>query len=242
MVNCLSNLRQWGLAEQTYASDNNDGMPSDGLDRDNEDAYPGDNMQFEMNNWMNCLPQLVAEHTLASYVTNAASNAMENSRILPFPGALGKIWECPSATMPVGDLQNLDGAGKAGFFSYAMNIDLKRNKADVPPGESLPFPQEPKLSSLQKPVATVFMEEVVFNYNEALSAGYDVNVYAYSKFPSLRWRSFPARHDNTGGILTFADGHAAFYKEYYINRQQPSRWEWLNPDVIWNPAYRQLNP
>ena len=29
-INCVSNLRQWGLALQVYASNNNDAMPCDG--------------------------------------------------------------------------------------------------------------------------------------------------------------------------------------------------------------------
>lgn len=241
-ANCLSNLRQWGFAEHIYAADSQDGIPGDGLDRDNDDTYPGDNMQFNTANWMNCLPELVGEQNLSYYVKNSTSSAVKNSEILPFPGGVGKIWECPSATMPANDLQNLEGAGMAGFFSYVMNIDLKRNAANYPPGDSMPFPQEPKLTALQKPSATVFMEDVVFNYAESQAAGYSINNYSYSELPALRWRSFPSRHNNSGGILNFVDGHTSFYKTSYINRQQANRWEWLNPDVIWNPAYRALNP
>ena len=29
-INCVSNLRQWGLGIRTYASDNSDGIPADG--------------------------------------------------------------------------------------------------------------------------------------------------------------------------------------------------------------------
>ncbi|HTA29470.1 MAG TPA: hypothetical protein VK731_03235, partial [Candidatus Cybelea sp.] len=32
-VQCISNCKHWGLAGQLYAGDNNDGIPSDGLDR-----------------------------------------------------------------------------------------------------------------------------------------------------------------------------------------------------------------
>src|SRR5437588_1088102 len=30
-INCVSNLKQWGLAGQIYASDNNDAIPTDGM-------------------------------------------------------------------------------------------------------------------------------------------------------------------------------------------------------------------
>jgi len=244
-TNCLSNLRQWGLAEHIYASDYNDGIPSDGLDRENGDTYPGDNMQFSMVNWMNCLPSLLNERNLADYATNANSSAVENSKILPFPGGVGKIWECPSATMPEQDLMNLQGAGIGGFFSYVMNIDLKGITIDGDvraPGKYSPFPQEPKVSSLRKPSATVFMSEAVFNYAEGQAVGYRVENYTYSSIPALRWRSFPNRHNQSGAVLNFVDGHASFYKSSYVNRQQTNRWEWPNPDIIWNPAYRMNNP
>jgi len=39
-VNCVSNLKQWGLGAQIYASDNNDGIPRDGMGHNGQ--YPGD--------------------------------------------------------------------------------------------------------------------------------------------------------------------------------------------------------
>ena len=242
---CLSNLRQWGLAQQIYAADNQDGIPSDGLDRNNGDTYPGNNMQFDTHNWMNLLPELVSDHDLSFYAANAGSTAAYNSTVYPFPGGKGAFWECPAAFMSAGDLQNLSGGGIGGFFSYVMNIDLKRSFAATPtspPGGYLPFPKEPKLSSLQKPTATVLMSEAVFNYAEGQAVGYSSGNYTYSTLPSLRWRSFPMRHGGAGANLTFVDGHASFFKTAYINRQQASGWEWLNPDVIWSPPYRLLNP
>jgi prepilin-type N-terminal cleavage/methylation domain-containing protein len=242
---CLSNLRQWGLAEQVYAADNRDGIPADGLDRNNSDSYPGNNMQFAMNNWMNLLPPMVADHELAYYATNAGGSGTFNAKVFPFPGnGLVRIWQCPAATMPVTDLQTLTGAGVGGFFSYAMNLDLKRQFSSVPstsPGGYMPYPQEPRLVNLRRASATVLMEDAVFNYAEGQAVGYTSGNHTYSVNPALRWRSFPSRHNGSGGILNFVDGHSSFYKTAYINRQQGSGWEWLNPDVIWNPPYRAFN-
>jgi prepilin-type N-terminal cleavage/methylation domain-containing protein len=244
-TSCLSNLRQWGLAEQVYATDNQDGIPSDGLDRNNGDIYPGaGNMQFDTHNWMNQLPELMNTPDISYYATNAGGSGTYNSKIFPFPGnGIGPIWQCPSATMPVGDLQNLSGGGVGGFFSYVMNIDLKRLASANAPGGYLPFPQEPKLASLTQPSATVFMEDAMFNFAESQATGFYPSTYnGYSQLPALRWRAFPARHGGSGAILNFVDGHSSFFKASYICRQQTSTWEWLNPDVIWNPPYRAANP
>ena len=63
-INCVSNLKQWGLAMHLYATDFNDGIPRDGMDSTGN--YPGANgAQLDMNAWFNLLPPYVAEHTLA---------------------------------------------------------------------------------------------------------------------------------------------------------------------------------
>ena len=244
-TNCISNLKQWNLAEQIYATDNNDGIPSDGLDRNNGDTYPGNNMQFAANNWMNLLPPLVAATPLAVYATNAGSSAAGNAKVYPFPGnGLGPIWHCPAAIMPFSDLQNLSGGGIGGFFSYVMNIDLKRSFSTVSssPGNSLPYPQEPRIITLLHPSATVFMEDAVFNYAEGQAVGYSSANYTFSNDTALRWRSFPKRHNGKGGILSFLDGHASFYNEAYLVPQQSNGYEKILSDVIWSPAYRTLAP
>ena len=38
-INCVSNLKQWGLAGQIYFTDNNDRIPTDGMDQNGQ--YPG---------------------------------------------------------------------------------------------------------------------------------------------------------------------------------------------------------
>src|SRR5450759_225010 len=138
-ASCVSNLRQWGLALQMYSNDNNNGMPSDGNQRTTGTAHfknysyiPGDSQQ--PNAWFNLLPEYVGEKMLSKYTINAVATAQQNSQLLPFPGGLGKIFECPGAQMSSADFAILDGVspgppstpnGKDGFFSYGMNIDLK---------------------------------------------------------------------------------------------------------------------
>jgi hypothetical protein len=146
--------------------------------------------------------------------------------------------------MSDGDLQALQaaGGGAEGFFSYCMNIDLKKAPADPATvgvsGPNMQYPRMPKISGLAKPTGTVLLTDSVFNSTEGFSAGNNT----YSINPAARWRAFPSRHNKQGGILNFMDGHAAYYKQSLIKNQQANGNEPLLGDVIWNPPYRIVFP
>jgi type II secretory pathway pseudopilin PulG len=238
-TNCLSNLRQWGFAMNMYATDFKDGIPRDGMGANAQ--YPGagpDGTHADMNAWFNLLPPMMSQKTLNDYWNQPGGNMAAK---LPFPGANGKIWHCPSATMPKSDLDKVSGGGAEGFFSYVMNIDLKKSPDDPTPGVTagnIGYPAMPKLSSLPKISATVMLMDSIFNSSEGFSSG---NTY-YSVNPAARWRAFPSRHDRAGGILNFMDGHASYYKQSVVKNQQADGNEPLLGDVIWNPPYRALHP
>ena len=236
-ANCLSNLKQWGLAMNIYASDFKDAIPRDGMSATG--TYPGGSgAHADMNAWFNLLPPLVGERILNDYWNDPGGNM---SAKLPFPGGKGRIWHCPTATMSPGDLAAVSGGGAEGFFSYVMNIDLKKDPGDPNPGVTagnLPYPLMPKLGGLAKPTATVLLTDSVFNSTEGFSAG---NTF-YSVNPAARWRAFPSRHNKFGGILNFMDGHAAYFKQSVIKNEQANGNEPLLGDVIWNPPYRVKFP
>jgi len=248
-ANCLSNLRQWGLAEVLYAGDNGDVLPHDGMGvsglyPDMPPPPPAQpfNGSRDQSQWFTLLPPLMGEKPLFQYTANAGSSAKYNSTVNPFPGGLGKIWQCPAATMSDGDLQAVSGQGAEGFFSYGMNIDLKRtwNEA-TKTGGTMPYPKMPKMSGLPNVAGTVLMLDLAFNPTE-----WPYNNVFYSVNPAGRWTVFPKRHSSKqGGILNFVDGHAKFYKWSYVYNPNPgpdvSIGE-LHNDIIWNPAYRAANP
>ena len=238
-TNCLSNLRQWGLAMTLYATDYKDAIPRDGMSK--TATYPGggpDGTHADMNAWFNLLPPMINERTLDNYWNDPGGNM---SAKLPFPGGKGKIWHCPAAFMPGSDLANVAGGGQEGFFSYVMNIDLKKDPGDPNPGVSagnLTYPQMPRLSNLPKTSATVLLTDCIFSSSEGFSAGNNF----YSVNPAARWRAFPSRHNKQGGVLNFTDGRAAYFKQSKIKNEQANKNEPLLPDVIWNPPYRAQNP
>jgi prepilin-type N-terminal cleavage/methylation domain-containing protein len=250
-ANCLSNLHQWGVAQVIYGTDNADAIPHDGMgwmgnypDAPHPPEAP-QNGSRDLNQWINLLPPLVADKPLYQYTFNAGNSTAYNATVIPFPGALGKIWHCPSATMPSSDMAVLSGQGGEGFFSYGMNIDLKRLFNPATGGSSImPYSKMPKVTNLRKPSATVLMLDMAFNSKE-----WAANNTFYSVNPAGRWVVFSMRHSSKqGGVLAFVDGHSQYFKWTHIYNQQytsgmdASTSELILPDVIWNPAYRDVNP
>src|SRR5258706_11193691 len=91
-INCISNTHQWSLAQQIYASDGDDYIPTDGTIRATSTGYG----QYGSDNgwsgdptvtgaaaaatpvdpyaWFNVLPQLVADRPLSYYLTQPGGN------------------------------------------------------------------------------------------------------------------------------------------------------------------------
>jgi prepilin-type N-terminal cleavage/methylation domain-containing protein/prepilin-type processing-associated H-X9-DG protein len=261
-ANCSSNLRQWGLAVQLYAPDNGDMLPHDGYGvtgtAAGTSAYEGGNIpgySFQTGcpndplEWFNELPALVAERPLSAYyadlIAARGGTTTKATLYMPFPGGKGRMWQCPSASMTLATVasglspaDSAAGPGYGGFFSYAMNIDLKRAANG---SSALPWPNMPKMTSLRQPTATVFMFDYVFDpaTESAVNGSQSYN----SVNPAGRQNSFAYRH-NQGGLIGFMDGHVSYFKLSYIQGGSPAvsspggEGEPLLPDVIWDAPYR----
>ena len=230
LANCLSNQRQWGLGLQLYLVENEDLLPRDGMGANGK--YPGapppSGTPKDLNAWFNLLPPFMGEKTLVQYWKRPTVVYQDNIKNLPFPGGQGKIWHCPNAKMTTEELKQLKGGGRHGFFSYAMNIDLKRGTVN----SYMPYPKMPKATDLFNPSATVGTMDMYFSSSEGLGNPY------YSVNPAARWRAFPERHKRQGGVLAFIDGHSAYFSRHSITNGAGT-FEALNPDVIWNAPFRQ---
>jgi len=231
-INCISNLKQWGLAQNVYAADNDDGIPREGMGQNL--VYPGNIWNGEqtghprdLHAWFNLLPQNLGERRLIDYYNDPGGNMRAK---LPFPGGRGKIWHCPSASMTDGQFAVLNGGGAYGFFSYAFNIDLRGPFRNA-------YPRMPKLSDLRKPTSTVLMFDVVFNpVTEVVNSSPQFN----SVNPANRYRSIGTRHDK-GTVINFADGHAQYFRISAVTNTAvgtASNGEPLNPDIIWDWTVR----
>ena len=253
---CISNLRQWGLSIQIYSPDNNNGLVRDGYSSSSFQGGaswcgpPGQTSGTPADPyaWFNQLPTLVGEKTLATYYNllnggRGGSSAAKAMEYMPFPGAQGAIWECPSASMTTSTINNgllaaADNSpngipGGTGFFSYVMNIDLKRQADGV---NTVSYPNMPRMTAFRNPSATVFMFDQVFDpATEKVN-----NAPQYDSVnPAARQNSFASRNAN-GGVITFLDGHASYFKTTYIqsNPSSGGEGEPILPDVIWDAPYR----
>ena len=225
---CVNNLKQWGSAMRLYASDNSDNIPRDGMDATG--LYPGSSgAHADPRAWFNLLPQYIGERTLSDY-SNDPGIPMSK---LPFPGGKGKVWHCPSASMTSADVSMVVGGGAEGFFSYDMNIDMKKQTADM----NITYPLMPKLAAFPKPSATVLFFDDVFNPSTEIVNG---SPQCNSVNPASRWRSFSARHGN-GGTIGFLDGQAKVCSYRYVTNGAGA-YEALRPDIIWNAPFRAANP
>ena len=249
-VKCRSDLRQWAVTLNLYTPDYHDMLPTDGMGPSGvyANSDPTDGGPLDPGAWFNLLPPLMANKPLSYYYSNlvSAHGGLPSKAVqyMPFPGNIGPIWECPSANMSlnsVGLLQGTPGKGWYGFFSFDMNIDLKR---EPPYGlDPMKYPQMPKMTSFQKPTATVFIFDSCF---DPVSEVVNDNPYWNSVNPANRQHSFASRHDR-GGLIAFLDGHSALFKTSYITNN-PSyntnvgggEGEPALPDVIWDAPYRQL--
>jgi prepilin-type processing-associated H-X9-DG protein len=219
-------------------------MPRDGMAGNSD--YPGpsstsnDGTPADPEAWFNLLPTLVGEQNLQTYYNNMTSTragTTKSDQYMPFPGGKGPIWECPSASMAQTTVSTvLAGNGVDGFFSYDMNIDLKREANGLTPIPYLNGPNMPKMTAFKQPTATVFMFDCVFDpISEVVNDAPQYN----SVNPANRQNSFASRHSQ-GGVINFLDGHVNYFKLSYIqnNPSTGGEQEPILPDVIWDAPYR----
>ena len=144
-IQCLNNLKQWGLAFRLYTDDNNDFVPDEGNTaagiNDTGSATATDNYDYA---WYNLVAKNISQPRLIDlYVADAP----------PIPSTKS-IFSCPGAPIPNSTYQNPPTVRKA-FFMYGENARLCVNfSTRATTGAS-----QTRLSSIDRPSNTIFLAE-----------------------------------------------------------------------------------
>jgi len=222
---CLSNLKQWAIAQNGYVDDNNqifpktkipDGTPPLSASY-NEDNPTWDDLAYfyaagQGNDaWFNALPPYVASKPLWWYA------AVANDGITHFNNDKS-IYKCPSAILDPSLNPN-----ERVIFQYGMNSKAL---------DGLPTNAVLKSSMILRPSAFVFFAEGRLLISETPYYGTAENSTDLGT-PQVYTTRFSSRH-NGGSILSFSDAHAAYYKYSYVcfnNGAKPA--DPGRPDINW---------
>jgi prepilin-type N-terminal cleavage/methylation domain-containing protein/prepilin-type processing-associated H-X9-DG protein len=230
-VNCLGNLKQWGLADTLYVDDNNQVFPFaryepasqfNPIDEDTPqwaDIYPYHKGPPSIGDsaWFNALPTYVGSKPMYQW---ALGNNKAQFNNLSSSG--GTIFICPLAFSE--SIQNLDpldenpnhgwmAPGQRPLFCYGMNSKMTANEST---GARLAC----KTSMVKNSSAFVLfsdvrdssLEQPYYPFNPNPSPGDNELVLATPQSYTTR---FSSRHSQ-GSNITFSDGHASYYKYNYV--------------------------
>ena len=215
-VICLSNLKQWAVAETQYVDDNRqiytdtkipNGTPG-APGGYNEDAPQwADFSDFYaygqgQSAWFNALPPYVASHPLWWYA------AVDNGGITDFSRSK-TIYKCPDGTDAKID-PNLNPAMRP-LFNYGQNSKGL---------DGLPTNAVLKSSMVVRPSAFVMFAEVRTLSSETPFYGTSTTDEILAS-PQVYTTRVSSRH-NAGSILGFSEGHAKYYKYAYMCTNDPS--------------------
>ncbi len=216
---CLSNLKQWGLAQTMYLDENRGNFPKTKIPNGTPGAAPGYNednptwndlYNFYYQNpsqgndaWFNALPPYVASKPLSYYAIQPGDAAGNKPAIDNFNN-YNTIFRCPTAVI---DPQLLPPAGKKYdriFFRYGMNSQgLTGSTATVL-----------KDSMVLSPAKFVAFDEGRTLTTETPFYGNTQKQTDICK-PQVYTPALSSRHA-LGSCLAFFDGHAQWFKYAYL--------------------------
>jgi prepilin-type N-terminal cleavage/methylation domain-containing protein/prepilin-type processing-associated H-X9-DG protein len=205
-INCLNNLKQWGLAQTMYVDDNNQAFPltkipngTTGLPGGyNEDNPTWNDLAYAYgagqgnSAWFNALPTYIHSQPLYYYAATLANGASVFNTVK-------SIFQCPTARIDPGLNPNVRV-----IFQYAMN------------SKGLDGTTSPQLKSgmIKNPSAFVLLTEVRVLAAETPYYGPPAKATDLGS-PQCYTSRITSRH-TAGANIVFSDGHAAFYKYGYV--------------------------
>jgi prepilin-type N-terminal cleavage/methylation domain-containing protein/prepilin-type processing-associated H-X9-DG protein len=236
---CLSNMKQWGLAQTMYVEDNSQTFPTTKIPNGTPGAaggYNEDNPTWTdladftilqnpaqgLDAWFNALPPYVASPPLYKYV--AGNGSVEN---IDYFNSMKTIFKCPTAVIDPGKNVNIYIA-----FQYGMNSQgLDQMPSSITHVTS---------QMIANPSAFVFFSEGRTLVSETPFYGNTSKETDICK-PQVYTTAFSSRH-SAGASITFGDGHASWFKYDYVcmndgvKAADPGR-----PDIQWSADGHRIN-
>ena len=237
-IACLSNLKQWAIANTMYVDDNNQVFPATKIPNGTP-GTPGDysedqprwldltdveytdnqtGMSYGRDAWFNALPPYIKSKPLWQFALTTTGPAEFNKG--------HNIFHCPTAvSQPVDPTLN---QGTRVIFHYGMN-----SKGMWEQGgriQVLPL----KTALVKSPSAFVMFSDNRVRADETPYFGTDAAKATTLGSPQNYTSRFSSRH-SAGGNIAFSDGHAAFFKYAYVcipNNGKPS--DPAKPDINWS--------
>jgi prepilin-type processing-associated H-X9-DG protein len=247
-VKCMSNLRQWGVACQMYASLYKGWLPNDGEDGDTPanpvgqwDGDPDPTVAQQLPPlWFNALAPLIEQKT---YSERQFDHLAGRSRLAS--AGDNNIFVCPSTSEALAAPNDEPGAVADGYFMvFGLEGDAVTRRPTffcyVPNSKfnsdsSNPKPLFVKLARLRKSSECVLMTEKRMRPGEVRASDDPYNFRNKSlAYMKADFKRFTGRHGG-GGFLLFADAHVAYFthKELAV-KSNPLVSDWNQPGkVIW---------
>ncbi len=246
---CLSNTKQWGLADTMYVDESNQIYPYYKFQKSYASNQEGDNPDwlsigsYHQNGqgddvWFNALPPLVANKPLYTWATSPTD----------FYGSKS-VFTCPTAfSQGIDSVDKQAGndqydmiPGTRPLFSYGMNSHSTAAESGV-----LGYTAPLKTQKIVHPSALVLFADVRNRSAETPFAVNPANPANQVKLatPQVYTTRFSSRH-NQGGNLTFSDGHAAYFKYNYVVLQSSTTnpgGDPGQPDINWDCSGAQVPP
>jgi prepilin-type N-terminal cleavage/methylation domain-containing protein/prepilin-type processing-associated H-X9-DG protein len=213
-IGCLSNMKQWGLADSMYVEDNNQVFPwpryQTGATQQQDNPLWSDvqtfyNLSKGNDVWFNALPSYVAGQPLYKFVINSTGPSGFST--------IKSIFTCPTAVSqgiyaPDNNKTQLNGCMDPSYrplFNYGMNSKSLANEAAN---------AVLKTGMVAHPSAFVLFSDVRNRSDEKPFNGTSASRIDLAT-PHCYTTRYSARH-SSGGDITFSDGHAAFFKYKYV--------------------------
>jgi len=228
-INCVSNLKQWGLAMNMYLNDYDQTFPwpryqvTSTIQQDNPqwgDVQTFYNLGQGNDVWFNALPRYANGKPLYKWVSNPVGFATEKS-IFTCPTAVAQGINPkdipPGAPPPAGNMN----ASARPLFNYSMNSKSLANESST---------AILKTSMIAHPSAFVLFSDVRNRSDDAPYNGSAPNKVDLAT-PHCYTTRFSARHSE-GGNITFSDSHVEFFLHAYVvnsSGKDPG-----NPDINWD--------